>query len=150
MAHTFTHLLTHCIFSTHDRRPFIAELIRNDLHAYLGGIVRGLKGTALAIGGTSDHVHLLARLPAEVAVAECMRITKANSSLWVHERWPERRSFSWQRGYGAFSVSESARDSVVRYIQSQEKHHRKMTFEDEFKELLRKHGVEFDERYLWK
>jgi REP element-mobilizing transposase RayT len=148
MAHTFTDLLTHCVFSTHERRPFIVDQIRDDLHAYLGGIVRGLHGTALAIGGMADHVHMLVRLRADLAIAECMRVVKANSSLWVHEHWPERRNFAWQRGYGAFSVSESARDNVVRYIQSQEKHHRKMTFEEEFKELLRKHGVEFDERYM--
>ena len=150
MAHTYTHLLTHCIFSTHERRPFVVQAIRNDLHAYLGGIVRGLHGIPLSIGGTADHVHMLVRLPAVLAIAECMRIVKANSSLWVHERWPERQSFTWQRGYGAFSVSESARESVVQYINTQEEHHRKRTFEEEFKELLRRHGVEFDENMLWK
>ena len=150
MAHTYTNLLAHVIFSTHDRAPLIADPIRADLHAYLGGILRELRALPIAIGGTADHVHFLARLPADLAVADCLRVVKANSSRWVKEKWPERRSFGWQNGYGAFSVSESSRASVIHYIQEQAKHHQKLSFQDEFLALLERHGVEFDERYIWR
>jgi putative transposase len=128
MSHTYSNLLTHVIFSTYARAPEIADVIRGDLHAYLGGIVRELRGTALAIGGTRDHVHMLLQLPCELAVADCLRVVKTNSSLWVHEKWPERWRFAWQTGYGAFSVSESSHKQVVEYIERQEEHHRKMSF----------------------
>ena len=150
MAHTVTNLLTHTVFSTRGRAPLIADIIRDDLHAYLGGILRELRAVPIAIGGTTDHVHVLARLPADLAVADCLRILKTNSSRWVKEKCPERRSFSWQGGYGAFSVSESSRSKVIRYIQEQARHHRRISFQDEFLALLQKHGVEFDERYLWR
>jgi REP element-mobilizing transposase RayT len=150
MSHTFTNLFTHAIFSTHRRALFIADVIRDPLHAYLGGIVREMRGTALAIGSTQDHVHMLLKLPGDLAVADCLRVAKANSSRWVHENWPERRAFGWQTGYGAFSVSASNCTRVTDYIRRQEKHHRKVSFEEEFISFLRKHGIEFDERYLWR
>ena len=150
MAHTFTNLLTHMIFFTRERAPLIADAVRADLHGYLGGILRELHAIPLKIGGTMDHVHLLIRLPADLAVADCLRVIKTNSSSWVKEKWPERRSFAWQGGHGAFSVSESNRASVIRYIQGQEAHHRKITFKDEFITFLRKHRMEFDERYIWR
>ncbi len=150
MAHTVTNLLTHLVFSTRGRAPLIADIIRDDLQAYPGGILRELRAVPIAIGGTADHVHVLTRLPAELAVADCLRILKTNSSRWVKEKWPERRSFGWQGGYGAFSVSESSRSKVIRYIQEQARHHRKISFQDEFLALLQKHGVEFDERYVWR
>ncbi len=150
MAHTVTNLLTHLVFSTRGRAPLIADIIRDDLQAYLGGILRELRAMPIAIGGTTDHVHVLTRLPADLAVADCLRILKTNSSRWVKKKWPERRSFGWQGGYGAFSVSESSRSKVIRYIQEQARHHRKISFQDEFLAMLRKHGVEFDERYIWR
>ncbi len=149
MAHTFTSILVHAVFSTSGRAPLLADEIRPDLHAYLGGILRQLHTVPVVIGGTTDHVHLLARLPADLAVADCLRVLKTNSSRWVKERWSQRRSFAWQGGYGAFSVSESRRATVIRYIQDQEQHHRRISFQEEFLKLLRNHGVEFDERYIW-
>jgi len=149
MAHTFTNLLIHAVFSTAGRAPFLADAIRPDVHAYIGGILRELRASPIAIGGTNDHVHLLVRLPADLAVADCMRVVKTNTSRWAKERWPERPRFSWQGGYGAFSVSESRRAAVIHYIESQEEHHRRISFQDEFLKLLRNHGVEFDERYVW-
>ncbi len=93
---------------------------------------------------------MLISLPADISVAECLRVVKTNSSRWVHERFPHHRSFAWQTGYGAFSVSASNERQVIKYIQDQERHHRRMTFEEEFIALLRKHGIAFDERFLWK
>jgi putative transposase len=148
MAHTFTSLLTHVVFSTSERRPFLSEAILPDAHAYIGGILRKLRAVPIAIGGTSNHVHLLLRLPADLALADCLRVVKTNSSRWIKERWPQRCLFSWQGGYGAFSVSESNRGAVIRYIQRQEHHHGSISFQEEFLALLKKHGVEFDERYV--
>ncbi len=149
MAHTFTSILIHVVFSTSGRLPLLGDAIRPEMHAYLGGILRGLEAVPIVVGGTADHVHLLARLPTDLAVADCLRVVKANSSRWVKERWPGRRAFAWQRGYGAFSVSESMRGAVIRYIQDQEQHHRRISFQEEFLKLLTNHGVEFDERYIW-
>lgn len=150
MAHTFTNLLTHVVFSTFGRAPFLAEAIAPDVHAYLGGILRELHSAPIATGGTADHVPMLTRLPADLAVADCMRVVKANSSRGLKERWPERRSFAGQGGYGAFSVSESRREFVIRYIGDRARHHHRISFQDEFLALLRNHGVEFDERYIWR
>ena len=149
MAHTYTSILVHAVFSTSGRLPLLNEAIRPEMHAYLGGILRRLEAVPIVIGGTTDHVHLLARLPAQFAVADCLRVVKAKSSRWAKERWPERRKFAWQGGYGAFSVSESKRGAVIRYIQDQQQHHRRISFQEEFLKLLAHHGVEFDERYIW-
>ena len=149
MAHTFTNLLTHVVFSTPGRRPLLSNAIRNDIHAYLGGILRELHVHPIMIGGTSDHVHILMRLPADLSAVDCLRVVKTNSSRWIKERWPERRLFAWQGGYAAFSVSESSRTTVVRYIRDQEQHHRRITFQDEFLALLTKHGIIFNERDVW-
>jgi len=150
MAHTFTRLLTHVIFSTSERMPYLSETMRPDVHAYMGGILRELRAVPIAIGGTSNHVHLLMRLPADLALADCLRVVKANSSRWIKERWPKSSPFAWQGGYGAFTVSESNCRAVIRYIQDQEEHHRRISFQEEFLALLKKHGVEFDERYVWR
>ncbi|HEV8131348.1 MAG TPA: IS200/IS605 family transposase, partial [Acidobacteriota bacterium] len=107
MAHTFTNLLTHAIFSTKDRRPSIRPEIKPELYAYMGGIIRNLKGKPLLINGMVDHVHLLFDLPPSICISEALRIIKANSSGWVHEKWPSRHNFAWQIGYAAFSVSQS-------------------------------------------
>src|SRR5208282_5704576 len=109
-----------------------------------------LRAIPVIIGDTVDHVHVLMRTPADLAIADCLRILKTNSSRWVKEKWPQQRSFGWQGGYGAFSVSESSRASVIRYIAEQERHHRKITFEDEFLSFLKRHGMNFDERYVWR
>jgi REP element-mobilizing transposase RayT len=149
MAQTYTNLLVHIVFSTSNRAPLLTDAIRPDIHGYLGGIMRELDSIPIVIGGTTDHVHLLTRLPANLALADCLRVVKTNSSRWVKERWPQQRKFSWQGGYGAFSVSESRRAAVIRYIQDQQQHHRRVSFQDEFLALLKSHRVEFDERYLW-
>jgi REP-associated tyrosine transposase len=149
MAHTFANLLTHVIFSTKDREPLIAPDLKPDLMAYMGGIIRELGGKAVAANSMPDHVHMLLWLPPGVAVAEALRIVKTNSSRWVHQSRARLRGFAWQTGYGAFSVSQSNAASVAKYIREQEKHHRGVSFQEEFITFLKKNGVRYDERYIW-
>ena len=149
MPHSYTSLLTHVIFSTKDRRPDLDSEIRGRVFAYMGGVIREVGGTALSINGPEDHVHILTALPANVAVADAMRVVKTNSSRWVHQTWPQRRSFAWQSGYGAFSVSQSNVEEVERYIARQEEHHKHVSFQEEFLVFLKRHGVAYDERYVW-
>jgi putative transposase len=149
MAHSFTHLLSHIVFSTKNHAPYLDRELKDRLFPYMSGIIHELDGSVSAIAGTENHVHLLFRLPAAEPLADAMRLLKTNSSRWVHETWATRRSFAWQTGYGAFSVSQSVADEIVRYIQNQEEHHRSMTFQEELIALLERHGIEYDERYMW-
>jgi len=147
MAHTESNVVLHVIFSTKNRAPLITLEMRADLFAYLGGIVREMQATALIINGTADHVHMLIRIRPVQAVAEVVRVVKANSSRWVREKWSAR--FAWQTGYGVFSVSESHVPEVSRYIANQVEHHKKRTFQEEFVAFLKKNKIEYDERYIW-
>ncbi len=149
MAHTFANLLTHAIFSTKDRKPLIVSDLKPDLLAYMGGIVREIGGKVIATNSMPDHVHMLLWLPPSVAVAEALRIVKTNSSRWVHQNWSRHRGFGWQTGYGAFNVSQSNAASVVEYIRNQEKHHRRVSFQEEFISFLSKNDVRYDECYIW-
>ena len=149
MSHTYANLLYHVVFSTEGRTRRIDVDLAPRLHAYLGGIVGELDGKALTVGGTADHIHMLISLRPTVSVADALRVIKTNSSRWVHEQWPNRPAFGWQTGYAAFTVSQSALGAVRTYIARQEEHHRKMTFQEEFILLLKRHGVEYDERYVW-
>src|SRR5438309_6927427 len=144
MAHTFSNLLTHVIFSTKDRQPFLGDDARPRIFAYMGGIVRDLGGIALRINGPNDHVHLLLATPPTIAIAEAMRVVKTNSSKWIHETFPRLSSFGWQTGYGAFSVSQSNADAVRAYIDGQAEHHRTITFQEEFVAFLKRHGISYD------
>jgi len=147
MPQTCGNIVVHIIFSTKGRVPLITPEIRTDLFAYLGGIIRELRGTALIINGTADHVHVLARVRPIHSPAEIARVIKTNSSRWAHQQ--RRAKFSWQSGYGVFSVSESNVASVTRYIADQEAHHRKRSFQEEFVAFLKKNKVAYDERYIW-
>jgi REP element-mobilizing transposase RayT len=115
----------------------------------MGGIARENSAKALAIGGVEDHVHLLLSIPATLSVAKAIQLVKGASSKWVHETFPKRRLFAWQEGYGAFSIGISQVASTVAYIQSQSEHHRRLTFQEEFRAFFKKHGIEYDERYVW-
>jgi putative transposase len=121
---------------------------RDDLHAYLGGIVRELNGTAKACGGTADHVHLLVSLPQTLTVAELLRVMKANSARWV-KREKGARGFGWQTGYAVYSVSESNAAAVAKYIAKQQEHHRRNTFQEEYLTFLKKNRIEYDARFIW-
>lgn len=147
MPSTHTSLHFHLVFSTKGRRPLIHRDLQNDLYGYLGGIVKNLGGVSLAIGGIEDHVHLLVGLAASHRLDYFMRDLKASSSGWMHrERNPE---FSWQNGYGAFTVSASNVEKVKMYVRNQAEHHRAKNFRDEYVELLQLSGVDYDEKYLW-
>ena len=139
----------HCVFSTKERRPLITPGLQERLWPYLGGIARQNEMKAIEIGGVADHVHILLSLPSTLSIAKAMQLIKGGSSKWVHESFPEHRLFGWQVKYGAFSVSVSQLDKTVQYIQCQAEHHRKITFQEEFLALLKKHRVIYDERYLW-
>src|SRR5258706_9063542 len=149
MAHTFTNLLVHVVFSTKDRVPTLDSELKKRLFPYIGGIIRELGSTALLINGPADHVHILALLPAKAAVSDILAKVKANSSGWVHREFPEKRTFAWQTGYAAFSVSHSQKKSVLDYIANQEEHHRKVSFKEELILFLKKNGIEYDERYIF-
>jgi putative transposase len=146
MAHSFSRNHVHLVFSTKDRHNSIATEWQQRLWAYLAGICMNHEMIALAVGGTENHVHILFHLPPILALAKAVSLLKANSSKWMSE---QGKDFSWQEGYGAFSVSSSNLDQVVRYIQNQEAHHRKTSFEEEFRGLLQKHGVEYDANYVF-
>jgi REP-associated tyrosine transposase len=144
MSHTFSLLLYHIVFSTQRRADFIDSQLRDELYPYMAGIVQNERGSLLAIGGMPDHVHLLVRLKPTTRVADFLRSVKANSSRWVHEQADPPRRFGWQEGYGAFTVSQSSAGKVCRYIHNQEEHHRERSFEEEWVDLLTRHGIEFD------
>jgi REP element-mobilizing transposase RayT len=149
MASTLTNLLYHIVFSTKMRQDFIVPELRTDLYPYIGGIIRGEKGIMLKIGGTANHLHLLAKFPPVMSVSKMLQHIKGNSSKWVNEERRMTFRFAWQRGYGAFPVSESAAEAVSRYIEAQEEHHKTMTFQEELLLLLKKHHIPYDERYMW-
>lgn len=149
MSHSFHQNIAHIVFSTKERSTTITSAVEERLHVYLGGIVREQGEIAMQIGGTKDHVHILATTPKTISDADFMRALKTNSSKWVHETFPEHHLFAWQTGYGWFSVSRSQVPKVEAYIANQKEHHRTMTFQEEFIELLKKHGIEYDERYVW-
>ncbi len=149
MANTYTSLHYHVVFSTKNRAKFINEGIEQRVWAYLGGVARKHRMTALQVGGVEDHVHALVIAPPSLAPSQIAQFLKGDSSKWIHDEFPELRDFEWQDGYGAFTVSKSNLPEVIHYIQNQREHHRKRTFQEEYLDFLRKHGIEYDERYVW-
>jgi REP element-mobilizing transposase RayT len=149
MPQSLSTVYIHLVFSTKERRPFLRdESIRHSLHLYLGGISKRLRCAPIITGGVEDHVHLLARLGRTITQAEWVKELKRVSNLWLKEKHLIR-DFEWQRGYADFSVSVSSLETVKKYIANQQYHHRKMNFQDELRTLLRRHDVEWDERYIW-
>jgi putative transposase len=146
MSHSLTSLHYHAIFSTKERRPLVTAELKPDLLAYVGGIVRNLGGKVVMANAMENHVHLLITLPSTLDIADCMRMVKANSSKWVNEK---RGRFGWQRGFAAFTVSTSNMPDVARYIRDQERHHRKITFQEELIAFLKKNPVAYDPKYIW-
>ena len=146
MSHTYVQNHLHVVFSTKGRAKLIAKRDQQKLWSYMAGIARNHGFLMVANGGTEDHVHLLIQLPATLALAKAVSLVKSNSSKWMNERGV---GFEWQKGYGAFGVSASNVLTVVRYIENQEQHHHTQTFQEEYRNLLRKYHVDFDERYVW-
>lgn len=150
MAQSLAKIFVHTVFSTKDRRPFLRDkTLREELHRYLGGILTNHDCQPLIIGGVVDHVHILSTLSRTCLASEMVKEVKRGSSLWLKTEAADLGDFSWQNGYGIFSIGFSQVEAVRHYITNQEEHHRKVTFQDEFRELLRRYEIEFDERYLW-
>jgi len=146
MSHTFTQSHVHAVFSTKNRLKSIPIDVQPKLWSYMAGICRHQKIIPVAIGGIENHAHLLFHLPPTLTLAKAINLIKANSSKWMNENG---RSFAWQEGYGAFNVSVSSLETVAKYVRNQRWHHRKMTFEDEFLALLKKHRIEYDLKYVF-
>lgn len=148
MPGTYSQLLFHAVFSTKDRKTWLKPQITADLYQYMGGIVRDMKGKLLAVGGVEDHVHLYFRWRTDEAISNLMREVKAGSSEWIHKHFSKLKGFAWQEGYSIFSVSKSREKSVKTYIANQMEHHRRRDFRSELMELLKKHEIIFEEKYL--
>jgi REP element-mobilizing transposase RayT len=149
MPQSLSKVVLHIIFSTKDREPWLDSDARTRMHAYLATICRDLGAELVHVGGVADHIHIVSTLSRTLSQAQLIEQIKKTSSRWIKTVDARYRGFSWQRGYGAFSVSPSQFESVRRYIDRQPEHHRTRTFQEEYRELLHKHGLDFDERYVW-
>jgi len=148
MGQSLSYLLVHSVFSTKDRHPFLrSEETRNEIYAYMAGILKNLECHPVKIGGVDDHVHILISLSKNMAFSQLIGRLKGSSSKRLKEKGVQ--GFAWQNGYGAFSVSESNVEAVTAYITNQDEHHRKFSFQEEFRELLKRHRIAFDEKYVW-
>lgn len=150
MAQSYARGYTHIVFSTKERRPFFQDAtLREETHQVIGGVCNQRDCQVLRVGGATDHVHLLCQLGTTVAIADLVKEVKRESTAWMKQNVTSMSSFQWQSGYGAFSVSPSHVEATRRYIGNQIDHHRKVSFEDEYRRLLTKYGVQWDERFLW-
>ena len=149
MSQSLSSVLVHLVFSTKNREPFITPEVETELHPYMATIFRELKSPSLAIDGTDDHVHILFSLARVVTIANIVEEVKTSASKWIKTKGREFRNFHWQKGYGAFSIGQSNVASLKRYIESQKEHHRRITFQDEYRKFLAAYGIDFDERYVW-
>jgi REP element-mobilizing transposase RayT len=149
MPQSLSKVVLHIIFSTKDREPWLDSDVRTRVQAYLATICRDLGAELVYVGGVADHIHIVSTLSRTLSQAQLIEQIKKTSSKWIKTVDARYRGFSWQRRYGAFSVSPSQLESVRRYIDKQPEHHRTRTFQKEYRELLHKHGVDFDERHVW-
>lgn len=149
MPQSLSSILIHLVFSTKNREPFITQVIETELHPYMAKIFRELKSPSLAIDGITDHLHILFSLGRVIKVADLAEEVKTESSKWIKTKVREFRNFHWQRGYGAFSIGQSNVVALKRYIREQKQHHRRITFQDEYRKFLKAYGIEYDERYVW-
>jgi REP element-mobilizing transposase RayT len=149
MPQSLSCLLVHIVFSTKDRAPVLNGAVRPRLHAYLATVSRNAGCECYRVGGVGDHVHLAVRLSRTVTTAKLVEELKTASSKWLKGEAPEWGRFAWQRGYGAFSLAVDGLDAIRQYIDHQEEHHRRRTFQEEYRDFLKGHGIEFDERYVW-
>ena len=148
MPQSLSQLYVHLVFSTRERARLIHSDVQPRLHAYIAGALAAENCPVLIVGGMPDHVHILLRLSRTLSVSDAVKTAKVESSKWMKAE-QSIADFAWQAGYGAFSVSESNVDNVVSYIRDQERHHARLTFQDEFREILQRHNVQYDEAYVW-
>jgi putative transposase len=146
VSHSYSKSLFHCVFSTKTRTQSLPSDIQLQLWPYIGGIARANGMTALAVGGAADHAHVLLLMPATMPLAKAIQLIKAGSSKWLHDTFPTMRYFTWQEGYGAFSIGVSQIDKTIKYIERQSQHHGALTFEQEFARFLKRHGLQLDPR----
>lgn len=139
----------HIVFSTKHRKPLIHQSIEEELYSYLGGICNRLECQVIIVGGYTDHIHILCMLSKKIALMKLMEELKSHSSKWIKTKGKDYQNFYWQNGYGAFSVRASGVDTVINYIANQKEHHSKKEFKNEYRAFLKKHDVEYDERYVW-
>ena len=149
MPQSLSQVILHIVFSTKDRRPWLEPAIRPRMHAYLATVCRDRACEAYRVGGVADHVHIAAWLARTISQSELLEKIKKTSSAWIKTQGRDYASFFWQAGYGAFSIGYSQLDDLVRYVDNQETHHKAKTFQEEYRELLQKYNVSFDERYVW-
>jgi REP element-mobilizing transposase RayT len=149
MAHSYVSIFIHYIFSTKNREETISPEIQDRLWSYMGGVARENKMKALAIGGTEDHAHVLLSLPAALSISRSIQLVKGVSSTWASKTFPDFQDFNWQSGYGGFSISVSHIEDTIKYINNQKEHHRHKTFQEEYLAFLKKHHIDYDERYIW-
>jgi REP element-mobilizing transposase RayT len=149
MPQSLSSVLIHLIFSTKNREPFITPDIEPELHPYLARIFRAMKSPSLAIDGTADHVHILFCLGRVMKIADLVEEVKTGSSKWIKTRGPGFKNFHWQKGYGAFSIGQSNVTALKHYIHGQKQHHRRVTFQDEYRKFLKRYEIEYDERHVW-
>ena len=146
---TYSSLFYHIVFSTKDRVPWIHSGVEQRLWQYLGGIARKNRMTAIQIGGTLDHLHALVLAPPVLSPSRIAQCLKGDSSRWIHQEWKNFRAFAWQDGYGAFTISKSDIINLIQYIQNQREHHRIKSFQEEYLELLKAYGIQYDKKYIW-
>jgi putative transposase len=150
MPQSLAQVYLHIVFATKERYPWLkSKELREDVHAYLAGTLNNMDCPCVIAGGVEDHVHILCRLGRTVAIANVVRDIKKASSGMLHDRGEALRGFHWQNGYGAFSISPAHVEALTAYIRDQAEHHREISFQDEYRRLLKKYGLEFDERYVW-
>lgn len=149
MPQSLSRVLVHLVFSTKNRAPFLTKDVQEETHAYLSGILNNIDCPSIRVGGVEDHVHLFFSLSRKRSIADVVETVKTSSSKWIKNQDGQFGDFHWQAGYGAFSVCQSEADRVVAYILNQAEHHRKRTFQEEFRRMLELYEVEFDERYVW-
>jgi len=149
MPNTFSQLLIHVVFSVKDRKPFLNDKIQNEIYKYFVGIGNNHNFKLISAGGTVDHVHILLSLKPDLKLSKCLQLIKGGSSKWIHDNFLEMKSFSWQVGYAAFSVSKSQENIVKNYIIKQKEHHKKISFEEEYRKLLKLNNINYEEKYLF-
>ena len=149
MAQSLSKVYLHIVFSTKKRFPFIKPEIEDELYAYIGGTIKKLGGIPFIINGMGDHIHIFSTLPRTIALSKFLEEIKRSSSKWIKTKETAYQNFAWQGGYAAFSVSDSVKDTVVKYIQNQKEHHRSLSFKEEVIKFLKKYDLDYDEKYLW-